>query len=67
MRDRMTGRPRGFGFVTFRNPESAETAVVDLHIVDGRQASDFQIELRHFSQTMFCRYNSPDSQIVLTD
>jgi RNA recognition motif-containing protein len=41
MRDRMTGRPRGFGFVTFRDSESADRAVVDLHIVDGRQASNF--------------------------
>lgn len=45
MRDRMTGRPRGFGFVTYRSPESAEKAVVDLHVVDGRQASVFTVQL----------------------
>lgn len=39
MRDRMTGRPRGFGFVTFEDQDAAERAVKDVHLVDGRQAS----------------------------
>jgi RNA-binding protein Musashi len=67
MRDRMTGRPRGFGFVTFTNPESAETAVVDLHIVDGRQASDFTHRFRDRIQASGNSYNSPDSQTFIAD
>jgi len=38
MMDRMTGRPRGFGFVTMSTPEEAEKAIQALHgaEVDGR-------------------------------
>ena len=38
MMDRMTGRPRGFGFVTMSTPEEAEKAVQALHgaELDGR-------------------------------
>lgn len=39
MRDKATGRPRGFGFVSFADPKVADTVVQETHIVDGRQAS----------------------------
>lgn len=37
MRDRQTGRPRGFGFVTFTAPDAADRVVQDVHVIDGRQ------------------------------
>lgn len=37
MRDRQTGRPRGFGFVTFTTPDAADAVVQDIHVIDGRQ------------------------------
>ncbi|XP_057441065.1 heterogeneous nuclear ribonucleoprotein 1-like [Lotus japonicus] len=36
MRDRATGRARGFGFVVFADPAVAERVIVDKHIIDGR-------------------------------
>ena len=38
MMDRMTGRPRGFGFVTMSTPEEAQKAIDALHgaQIDGR-------------------------------
>ncbi|KAJ0448300.1 putative RNA recognition motif domain, nucleotide-binding alpha-beta plait domain superfamily [Helianthus annuus] len=36
MKDRTTGRARGFGFVVFADPVVAERVVKDKHIIDGR-------------------------------
>ncbi|XP_022961912.1 heterogeneous nuclear ribonucleoprotein 1-like isoform X1 [Cucurbita moschata] len=36
MRDRSTGRARGFGFVVFADPAVAERVILEKHIIDGR-------------------------------
>ncbi|OVA15119.1 RNA recognition motif domain [Macleaya cordata] len=36
MKDRTTGRARGFGFVVFADPAVAERVVMDKHLIDGR-------------------------------
>ncbi|GAV86848.1 RRM_1 domain-containing protein [Cephalotus follicularis] len=36
MRDRTTGRARGFGFVVFADPVVAERVIMDKHMIDGR-------------------------------
>ncbi|KAF7815943.1 heterogeneous nuclear ribonucleoprotein 1-like [Senna tora] len=36
MRDRTTGRARGFGFVVFADPAVAERVIMEKHIIDGR-------------------------------
>ncbi|KAK1583744.1 hypothetical protein Q3G72_026518 [Acer saccharum] len=36
MRDRATGRARGFGFVVFADPVVAERVIMDKHMIDGR-------------------------------
>lgn len=39
MRDRTTGRARGFGFVVFADPGVAERVVMEKHMIDGRTVS----------------------------
>ncbi|OAY85937.1 RNA-binding protein Musashi homolog 2-like [Ananas comosus] len=36
MRDRTTGRARGFGFIVFADPSVAERVVMEKHMIDGR-------------------------------
>lgn len=40
MRDKITGRPRGFGFVVFADPAVLDRVLEDKHTIDGRTVSD---------------------------
>lgn len=39
MKDRMTGRPRGFGFITYADPSVVDTVIVETHVIDDKQVS----------------------------
>lgn len=39
MKDRATGRARGFGFVVFADASVADTVVRERHVIDGRTVS----------------------------
>lgn len=39
MRDGATGRSRGFGFLTFRDPKVVNTVMVKEHSLDGKLVS----------------------------
>ncbi|CAN1242411.1 Heterogeneous nuclear ribonucleoprotein 1 [Linum perenne] len=43
MRDRATGRARGFGFVVFADPAVAGRVIMDKHVIDGRTVSSFKL------------------------
>lgn len=36
MRDKISGRPRGFGFVVFSDPSVLDTVLQEKHTIDGR-------------------------------
>lgn len=48
MKDRTTGRARGFGFVVFADPAAAERVIKEKHMIDGRTVS-FSIEFISYS------------------
>jgi RNA-binding protein Musashi len=39
MKDKTTGRPRGFGFVVFADPAVLDMVLQDKHTIDGRMVS----------------------------
>lgn len=45
MRDKVTGRPRGFGFVVFADPSLLDRVLQDNHTIDGRTVSFFSLFL----------------------
>ncbi|XP_051134680.1 heterogeneous nuclear ribonucleoprotein 1-like [Andrographis paniculata] len=36
MKDRHTGRPRGFGFITYADPSVVDTVISENHVIDGK-------------------------------
>jgi len=59
MRDRATGRARGFGFIVFADPCVSERVIMDKHIIDGRTVCDFN----HFS---IFQQNKQSSDLIAT-
>ena len=41
MKDRKTGQPRGFGFVTYADPSVVDKVIQDNHIINGKQVGFF--------------------------
>lgn len=37
MKDRKTGQPRGFGFVTYADPSVVDRVIEDTHVINGKQ------------------------------
>ena len=52
MKDRATGRARGFGFVVFADPTAAERVVMEKHVIDGRTVSLY-VGIRIFVSALF--------------
>lgn len=49
MKDRITGRPRGFGFVVFVDASVAQKVVKERHMIDGRNVSRDSLSVSHFA------------------
>lgn len=49
MRDGATGRSRGFGFLTFKDPKTVNTVMVKEHYLDGK-----------IVRTFLCKDDSPE-------
>lgn len=45
MRDKITGKPRGFGFVAFSDPSILDRVLQDQHTIDGRTVSLLSLSL----------------------
>lgn len=50
MRDRVTGRARGFGFIVFADPAVAERVTMEKHMIDGRMVILFFVCLNFKEQ-----------------
>ena len=57
MKDRATGRARGFGFIVFADPAVAEQVVMEKHVIDGRLVSESNNPLKTSRKLLnCCRY-----------
>lgn len=45
MKDRFTGQPRGFGFITYADPSVVDKVIEDPHVINGKQVKFFDMVL----------------------
>lgn len=48
MKDRFTGTPRGFGFITYADPSVVDTVIEETHVINGKQVKQL------FTTVSFC-------------
>ncbi|KAE9460749.1 hypothetical protein C3L33_07364, partial [Rhododendron williamsianum] len=58
MRDKITGRPRGFGFLVFSDPSVLDAVLQGKHIIDGRTVEAKRALSREEQRTSFTPGNS---------
>lgn len=57
MKDRTTGRARGFGFVVFADPAVADRVVMEKHQIDGRMVNYISsLSVSHSHLILFARF-----------
>lgn len=54
MRDGATGRSRGFGFLTFKDPKTVNIVMVKEHYLDGKIVSHFSFFVLPFVLSVSC-------------
>jgi len=52
MKERRTGQPRGFGFVTYADPSVVDKVIEDDHVINGKQVR------LHWASILFHSYSS---------
>ena len=55
MRDKLSGRSRGFGFVSFVNKDAVDLATQQEHVLDGRNVCSRQIATNEMQAALFLR------------
>ncbi|KAL6136252.1 hypothetical protein ACLB2K_061551 [Fragaria x ananassa] len=59
MKDRKTGQPRGFGFVTYADPSVVDTVIEETHVINGKQVG--ALLLYALSSFELCGGNQEDN------
>lgn len=62
MKDRFTGQPRGFGFITYADPSVVDKVIEDEHILNGKQvkAASLSCWFIYLFFLLCCSLNKPE-------